>query len=102
MWTTEYQIWKVIIRNKPVHMLQLYHPPANAKDKATNNVFIDNIMELLTEKISKLDKLIIMRDSNIHVEDHSNMKAITFNDTMQAPGLQQHVNKPMHCKGIYS
>ena len=43
-------IWKVTIRNKPVHILGLYHPSDNAKDKTTNNMFIDDITELLTEK----------------------------------------------------
>ena len=37
-----------------------------------------------------------MGDFNIHVEDHSDMEATIFNDTMQALGLKQHVNKPMH------
>ena len=50
MQTIEYAMWKVIIRNKLVHILGLYHPPANAKDKTTNNMFIDDITELLSEK----------------------------------------------------
>ena len=50
MLTIELAIWKVMIRNKPVHILGLYHPPANAKDKTTNNMFINDIIELLTEK----------------------------------------------------
>ena len=78
----EYAIRKVIIRNKPVHILGPCHPLANAKDKTTNNMLIDDVMELLTDKISKLDNLIIMGDFNIHVEDHSNMEATIFNDTM--------------------
>ena len=88
MWTIENAIWKIIIRNKPVHILRLYHPPPNAKDKTTNNMFIDDITELLTEKISKLDNLVIMTDFSIHVEDHSNTEATIFNDTMQALRLQ--------------
>ena len=54
MLTIEYAIWKVMIRNKPVHILGLYDSLANAKDKTSNNIFIDDITELLTEKISKL------------------------------------------------
>ena len=45
MLTIEYAIWKVIIRNKPVNFLGLYHLPVNAKDKTINNMFIDNISE---------------------------------------------------------
>ena len=35
----------------------------------------------------------------IHVEDHLNTEATIFNDTVQALGLQQHVNKPTHHQG---
>ena len=59
-------------------------------------MFINDITELLTEKISKLENLIIMGDFNIHAEDHSNMEATIFSDTMQALGPQQYVNKPLH------
>ena len=37
-----------------------------------------------------------MGDFNIHVENYSNTEATIFNDAMQALGLQEHVNKPMH------
>ena len=40
-----------------------------------------------------------MGDFNTHLEDHSNIQATIFNDTMQVLGLQQHVNKPMHHQG---
>ena len=99
MWTIKHAIQKVIIRNKPVRILGLYHPPSNTKDKTTSNMFIDDIMELLTEKISKLDHLIFMGNFNIHGEDHLNTEATIFNGTMQALGLQQHVNKPTHHQG---
>ena len=49
--------------------------------------------------MSKLDNLVIMEDINIYVEDHSNIEATIFNDTMQAPGLKQNVNIPMHHQG---
>ena len=62
-------------------------------------MFIDDIMELLTKKISILDNLIIMGDFNIHIEDDSNMDTTIFNVTMQAHGLQQHANKPTHHQG---
>ena len=47
-------------------------------------MFIDDVTELLAEKISKLYNLIIMGDFNIYVEDDSNTEATIFSDTMQA------------------
>ena len=49
---TEYAIWKVLIRNKAVHILGLYPLPANSKDK-TINMFIDEITELLPSMLTK-------------------------------------------------
>ena len=40
-----------------------------------------------------------MGDFIIHVENHSNMEATIFNDTMQSLGLQQQVNKSTHNEG---
>ena len=28
--TIEFAIWKIVIKNKPIHILGLYHPPPNA------------------------------------------------------------------------
>ena len=59
---------------------------------------INDIIELLTEKIFKLGNLIVMGYFNIHVWDCSNTGATLFSDTVQTLVLQ-HVNKPSHHQG---
>ena len=74
-------------------------PPPNAANQTTNNMFLDDLTDLLTKKIPKLSNTIIMGDFNINTEDISNADTVTFNDTMQTFGLNQHVNESMHQKG---
>ena len=59
-------------------------PPQNAQDNATNNMFLDEITELLTALIPKYNNLIIMGHFNMHIDDISNVENLIFNDTMEA------------------
>ena len=45
------------------------------------------------------NKLIILRDFNIHVNDESDENAHKFMDIIMALGLEQHVNFPTHKAG---
>ena len=92
-------MWKIVIKNKSINMLGLYHPPPNAENQTTNGMFLDNLTDLLTEKSPKLSNTIIMGDFNINTEDVSNADTVIFIDTMQALGLNQHVTNPTHQKG---
>ena len=80
--TTEFAIWKIVIKNKPIHILGLYHPPPNAAIQTTNGLFLDDLTHLLTEKIPKVSSTIIMGDFNINTEDLSNTDTVIFNHTM--------------------
>ena len=93
--TMEYALWKIIIKNKPIHILGIYHLPTNAANKTMNRMFLDDLTDLLTEKIPKLSNTIIMGDFNINTEDVSNADTVMFNDTMQALSLNQHAIEPM-------
>ena len=62
----------------------------------TTGMFIDEMTDLLTNKIPKCSNLIILGDFNISAENVSNPDTVIFNDTMGALGLQQHVQGPTH------
>ena len=94
----EYAVWKIEIKNKSLHIIAIYHPPPNAQGNATNNMFLDEITELLTALILKYN-LIIMRHFNMHVDDITNAENLIFNDTMEALGLSQQVRTPTHRQG---
>ena len=57
-------------------------------------MFLDDLTDLLTEKIPKLSNTLIMGDFNINREDVSNADTVLFSDTMQELGLNQHVTNP--------
>ena len=62
-------------------------------------MFIDDITELLVNKLPQYQNNIILGDFNIHIEDLTNADAIIFNDTMRALGLKQHISGPTHVRG---
>ena len=94
----EYAIWRYTIRNKPIHIIRIYHPPSNGKHNKTNGMFINDITELLVNKLTQYQNSVILEDFNIHIEDLMNVDAVIFNDTMRALGLEQHISSPTHVK----
>ena len=65
----------------------------------TNGMFIDDITELLVNKLPQYENRVILGDFNIHTEDLTNADAIIFNDTMRVLGLEQHISGPTHVRG---
>ena len=65
----------------------------------TNGMFINDITELLINRLPQYQNSIVLGDFNIHIEDITNTDAIIFNDTMRALGLEQHILGPTHVKG---
>ena len=61
--TTEYALWKIILQNKPLYIMGIYHtPPGN---DTTNTMFIDEITELLEGMIGKYNNMVILGDLNM-------------------------------------
>ena len=92
-------MWRYTIRNKPIHKIKIYHPPPKGEHNTTNGMFIDDITELLVNKLHQYQNSIILGDLNIHIEDLTNADAIIFSDTMRALCLEQHISGPTHIKG---
>ena len=62
-------------------------------------MFINDMTELLVNKLPQYPNRIILGDFNIHIEDPTNADAVIFNDTMRALDLKQHISGPTHVKG---
>ena len=60
--TLEYAIWRYTIRNKHIHIIGIYHPPPKGKHNTTNWMFIDDITELLINKLPQYQDNIILGD----------------------------------------
>ena len=80
----EYPIWKYIEKNKPIHIIGIYHPPPTVKNATTNAMFLDDLNKLLINKIAKLENIILLGDFNIHIEETTSPDTVIFNDTMEA------------------
>ena len=92
--TKEYVIWKTILQNNPLYIMGIYHHlPSN---NITNAIFIDEITEILANRTTKYNNMVILGDLNIHIDDLANTDSHMFNDTMQAFGFKQHVISPTH------
>ena len=78
----------------------IYHsPPGN---NITNAIFIDEITELLANRITKYNNMVILGDLNIHIYDLSNTDSHMLNDTMSVFGFKQHITSPTYECGYKS
>ena len=77
----------------------MYHPLPKGKHNTTNGMFIDDITELLTNKLPQYQDSILLGDFNVHIEDQTNTDAVAFNETMTACSLEQHILGPTHVRG---
>ena len=97
--TFEYEVWKLTLSDSEyIHLVGIYHPPPS-KINPSNNSFIDEISMFLADKILQLSNIMIDGDFNIHVNETEKNNIISFNDTLEALGLDQHVAFPTHSKG---
>ena len=85
--TMEYSICKCIEKNKPVHIIGIYHQPGNAENATTNAMFLDDLTELLMDKLAQLENIILIGDFNMHIEEITSQDTTMFNDTREALGL---------------
>ena len=60
---------------------------------------MNDITELLVNKIPQYQNSIILGDFNIHIEDLNNEYTVIVNNTMRALGLEQHISGQTHVKG---
>ena len=82
-----------------IHLMGIYHPPPSSTNKTTTSMSINEITDILTDMVPKYSNLILLGDFKISTENVSNPGTVTFNDTMAALGLQQHVQGLTHKMG---
>ena len=96
----QYSIWSAKARNKHLTIVGLYHPPCSSINPP-NSIFIDEIIELLTEILPASNSHIILGDFNIHMNDNDDVDAQIFSESMEALGLKPHSITPTHNLIIY-
>ena len=89
--TYESCTWKVTIGTSTLSILGIYHPPD------TNNYkFMDDITDKSISELSQHENLVIVGDLNIHWDDTDFNETSLLKDTIEALGLEQHVNEYTH------
>ena len=91
--------WRTTIGNNTLNILCLYHLPYSVRQKITKSMSIDDLTNYLTKWMASYRNIIICGIFNMYIDDLTDIAAQKFNDTMEALGLQQHVNFENHCAG---
>ena len=72
----------------------IYRPP-----NSSHNQFLADLSNFLENISSTPSELVIMGDFNIHVDDHSDYFASSFQSLLDNFDLNQHINSPTHKHG---
>ena len=94
--TLEHGVWSTMIRNKKLTLAGIYHPPIGSSKGNTHTKFLDEVSKLTQLLITNYTNVILLGNFNIHTQDTENPDSIIYNDTMEALGLKQHIDKPTH------
>ena len=80
-------------------VLAVYHPPYSEKAPIINAMFLDEVTDFLANFLVEHNNIIIAGDFNLHVNNTNDPEAQVFLDTMEALGLDNHVNFATHNRG---
>ncbi len=70
----------------------VYRPPGHHTD------FIKEFADFLSELVLAADKVLIVGDFNIHVDNEKDALGSAFIDILNSIGVRQHVSGPNHCR----
>ena len=94
--------FKIQVNKCNITLLSIYHPPYSAVNPVTEKMFINDFTEWICDQLVMTDhgnKLLILRDFNIHMNDESDENASNFMDIIMVLGLEQHVHFLTHKGG---
>ena len=94
--------FKIQVNKCNITLLSLYHPPYSAVNPITEKMLINAFTKWICDQLIVTDhrnKLLILGDFNIHVNDEFDENAGNFMEVIMALGLEQHVHFPTHKAG---
>ena len=95
----ELDLWKLNIKGIHIVVLGIYRPPYSACNKISDNEAVDDLLNCLTDILPNHSNIIIMGDLNFHWNDLASPLIHVLDDSIQALGLDQVVDQPMHKNG---
>ena len=99
--TFELCLWKVRVKHTDFILAAIYRPPYSAKHKKTVSMFITEFNDVLTDILAthNNDRLILVGDFNIHMDNPNNSDTIAFNDLLNLFDCVQYVKCQTHEAG---
>ena len=74
--------------NKKLTLAGIYHPPIGSPKGNIHTTFLEEVSKLIQLLMTNYINLVLLGDFNIHTQDMENPDSITYNDMMEALGLQ--------------
>ena len=95
----EYLEVLIYTHGPPLHIIVVYRPPPNSKNKFTTVKFCNEFSSFLEDKILSTGRLCIVGDFNFHVDNLQNTDASRFCNLLETFDLVQHIKESTHLKG---
>ncbi len=95
----EYSEWIISWKNVRIKLCTIYHIPYSQAHPISDAVFLEEIQEYFDSVVLCNEKLLIMGDFNLHVEDKSDFYGKEFCAVLDSYGLINHVTVPTHEAG---
>ena len=88
-----------MVKDKPITITGIYHPPYSTRNKITNAMFLDNFTDLTTKLMQDHLNNVFIGNFNLHISKENDVNAAIFNDSIEALGLYQHITFLTHKEG---
>ena len=97
--TTFENIQCSIVRDKTYHFCLIYRPPPNPKNGFTNDKFISEFSQQISDLLIRPSEFVITGDFNIHLDNNEAPLTYEFNGLLESFGLHHLVSEPTHDAG---
>ena len=95
----QFAVWKLEIRNKVLTVVRIYHPPTKHLVNNSHAISITEFLDFMCELQLRSKNIVIIGNFNLYFNDKSNADAQQFIDMVEASGMKQWIDFPMHKQG---
>ena len=85
-----------ILQNRALKIVAIYHLPYSMRNPVTDNTFIDELTDWLTDTLASDKHVLVLGNFNIHINKENNEMSAIFLNFMTAMGLQCSYPFPTH------
>ncbi|XP_030839545.1 uncharacterized protein LOC115923269 [Strongylocentrotus purpuratus] len=82
-----------------LRLVVIYRPPSSARKRETLSTFFNELSTLVEVLCINHQRLLIVGDFNVHVDDPNNVDAQRFLSLLDVANLHNHIKSPTHSSG---